>query len=382
VQWHSWPMTIKLNDLGSGFSVMPINEGNNTSVNVQNGSFTISPGTYLVTRNGISPKAKANDRWKNIRLNEFSAPASTVKKTYVLHTPAPETSPAQALTIDATIVAPQDPESVQLYVMAGFRPETFTMIRKDAHTYSFTIPATLVREGFLRYYITIKSGGLTTTYPSATEGNPFQWDFFNDKTYEVPVVAAGKPLYLFNAASDIDELTREWRRNSAITPTGEPGKALMTVRIESLFIPDPENVNGSKNFDYSLRYNFRNKTAAKPGALKSAKKLIVRGNSIMAQPLKIQIALITKAGSTYGGIIELGTSTGDYEIDLNKLKEVRMVTLPRPYPTFLPYYFIPGDTIPFNIEDAETIQISVGPGLSETALQQKQEFQIESIRIE
>jgi hypothetical protein len=382
VQWHSWPMTIKLTDLGDGFSIKAINEGNNTNVDVQNASFTISPGTYLVTRKGPSSKTKPGDRWKNIRLNEFSAPASTVKKTYVLHAPASETSPANALTIDATIVAPQDPESVQLYVMAGFRPETFPMTKKDAYTYSFTIPANLVREGFLRYYIAVKSVSTTATYPAGVEGNPFQWDFVNDKAYEVPVVAAGRPLYLFNAASDSDELTRDWRRNSGIAPTGEPGKALMAVRIETLFTPDPENVNGAKTFDYSLRYNFRNKTAAKPGAMKSAKKLIVRGNSIMPQPLKIQVALITKNGATYGGIVELGTSIGDYELNLNELTEVRMVTLPRPYPTFLSYYFTPGDKIPFNIEDAETIQISVGPGLPETALQQKQEFQIESVRIE
>jgi hypothetical protein len=375
-------MTIKLNDLGSGFSIKAINDGNNTSVSVQNGSFTISPGTYLVTKNGISPKVKTSDRWKNIRLNEFSAPASTVKKTYVLHAPASETTPGQVLTVDATIVAPQDPESVQLYVMPGSRPETFTMTRKDAYTYSFTVPANLIREGFLRYYVIIKSGGATATYPAAIEGNPLQWDFFNDKAYKVPVVAADRPLYLFNAASDSDELTREWRRNSGIVPTGEPGKALMTFRIESLFTPDPENINGSENFDYSLRYNFRNKVAAKPGALKSAKKIIVRGNSIMEQPLKIQVALITKTGATYGGIVELGTAAGDYELKLSELTEVRMVTLPRPYPTFLPYYFTPGDKIPFNIEDAETIQISVGPGLPEPALQQKQEFQIESIRIE
>jgi hypothetical protein len=102
----------------------------------------------------------------------------------------------------------------------------------------------------------------------------------------------------------------------------------------------------------------------------------------MEQPLKIQVALITKTGATYGGIVELGTAAGDYELKLSELTEVRMVTLPRPYPTFLPYYFTPGDKIPFNIEDAETIQVSVGPGLSKPALQQKQEFQIESIRIE
>lgn len=382
VQWNSWPMTLKIDDLGEGFAVTPINDGNNSNVSVQSKTFTVSPGTYLVTRKGVSPKVKPGDRWKNIRLNEFSAPASTVKKTYVLHTPLVETSPSQDVTVEATIVAPEAVESVQLYVMTGFRWETYTMTRKDAYTYSYTIPGDIVREGYLRYYITTKIKGVTTTYPSETEGNPFQWDFFSDEAYEVPVVASGKPLYLFNAATDSDEFSREWRRGSTVVPTGEPGKAMMAIRIEKLFVPDPENVNGEKIHDYSLRYNFRNKTAGKPDALKNAKKLVIRGNSNMDRPLKVQVALITKSGAAYGGFVELRTSTGDYSLDLTNLKEVRMVTLPRPYPTYLPYHFTPSKPITFNIEDAETIQISVGPGLTEAELEQKQEFQIESIRLE
>lgn len=39
--------------------------------------------------------------------------------------------------------------------------------------------------------------------------------------------------------------------------------------------------------------------------------------------------------------------------------------LPRPYPTFLPYYFSPANGRQIKPEDIEGIQISIGPGLME-----------------
>jgi len=48
---------------------------------------------------------------------------------------------------------------------------------------------------------------------------------------------------------------------------------------------------------------------------------------------------------------------------LKDLKQVKTVTLPRPYPSFLPYYFEHENKGDFNILDIESLQISIGPGL-------------------
>jgi len=58
------------------------------------------------------------------------------------------------------------------------------------------------------------------------------------------------------------------------------------------------------------------------------------------------------------------------------------VTLPRPYPGFLPYYFEHNNQQIFNLENVESIQISIGPGLEKEALTQKHEIGLSSIRLE
>jgi hypothetical protein len=61
---------------------------------------------------------------------------------------------------------------------------------------------------------------------------------------------------------------------------------------------------------------------------------------------------------------------------------VKLVTLPRPYPTFLPYFFEGGTPPSFNLADVETLQVSIGPGLSEAEKKNPQTLVILSIRIE
>ncbi|MFO7718867.1 MAG: hypothetical protein R6W85_00330, partial [Gillisia sp.] len=110
--------------------------------------------------------------------------------------------------------------------------------------------------------------------------------------------------------------------------------------------------------------------------------LVIKARSLSDKPKKIQVALIDKNGASFGKILELQTGEQEYSIALSELLPVRTVTLPRPYPSFLPYYFdheIPGG---FKIGAAEAIQISIGPELPEDELKQPQQIGITSLRLE
>ncbi|MDE0561262.1 hypothetical protein OU792_14770, partial [Algoriphagus sp. NF] len=79
---------------------------------------------------------------------------------------------------------------------------------------------------------------------------------------------------------------------------------------------------------------------------------------------KVQVALTMDNGSSYGKTIEISSKTQQYEISLQDLELVGTVTLPRPYPSFLPYYFEHSNEDKFDISRIEKIQISIGPGLN------------------
>ena len=152
------------------------------------------------------------------------------------------------------------------------------------------------------------------------------------------------------------------------------------MSVEKLFNVDAENPNAVKVSDYSMRYYFGDKLAGTN--ITQAKKLIFKGRSLDSKSCKVQLALVTSEGLAYGGIVDLQTKSGDYEISIGDLKEVKLVTLPRPYPTFLPYFFENGVTKNLDLSKVETLQISIGPGLTQSELEEKHEIAIQSIRLE
>jgi hypothetical protein len=200
-------------------------------------------------------------------------------------------------------------------------------------------------------------------------------------TFRTSVIAGQSPVYLFSAATDHERLVRRWTRQSVVVPKAQPGLAEVRVNIEKLFTPDPENRNGEPIADYSMRYYFRDKVKGREPELADKKSLVFTGRSI-GKPGWLQIAFVTKTGTAYGATVQLDRETREHVVPLSALKPVKVVTLPRPYPTFLSYWFESSKPLPFNINEAETIQLSIGPGIPADQLDQPQSIAIESIRVE
>jgi hypothetical protein len=154
------------------------------------------------------------------------------------------------------------------------------------------------------------------------------------------------------------------------------------VDIDRLSSIDPEHPEGDRIYDYSMRYFFGDGIKGRRESLMEKTKIIFRGRSLTTKTLSVQVSLITRNGKAFGGMIDLGQSTKDYTLTLSDLRPVKIVTLPRPYPTFLPYFFEgkPGDQI--KIEDIETLQISIGPGIPDNQFEDRHAIAIESVRIE
>lgn len=380
VNWRAWPMSISLPTLGNDFSVQAINDGNTFTTTVTGQEFLIYPGTYLLTRRGISADISTKQKFRNILINEFEAPKTDLKRTHVIHTALQEISAGSEHNIEAIIATVELPVAVELTIGSGFRPKTYPMKKVSGYKYAATIPATEVREGFLRYFISVKEKDITTTFPMSQAGNPSDWDF-RGEPFETRVVAPSSPIFIFNAMTDNDKLTRQWSPASSFVPLG-PGVAEVRVDIEKLSAVDPENPKGERVYDYSMRYFFGDDISGRTENLSQKTKLIIRGRSLTSQPSLVQLALITADGNAFGGIIELQSASKDYSLALSDLKPVKIVTLPRPYPTFLSYFFDGKPSGKMRIEDVEVLQISIGPGLPKEQLEERHAIAIESIRLE
>ena len=319
---------------------------------------------------------KPDAQWKNIRLNEFTAPAPTLKGPFVSHVPPVEIPEGKDYTINITVAAETHPESVIVFAYTSWRPVQFKAERTAGYSYTAKVPGDAIRQGVLKYFIVIGDQS-PVTYPGAVDGKPGNWDFDWTKGYSVNVVNPKSPVYIYNALTDDEYVSRNWAPGSQLVPLSEPGKGELQLRVKSLFEKDEENPQGDPVYDYSMRLCFKDKRD-----LTDAKQLVFRGRSLTGKESKVQVALISKTGEAYGATISLGTGVMDYIIPLSNLKKVNMVTLPRPYPSFLPYYFESPLNNAFSLSDIEVLQISIGPGLSESEVLEKQEIGIESVRVE
>ncbi|MEZ4773364.1 MAG: alpha/beta hydrolase-fold protein [Bacteroidia bacterium] len=384
VQWNKNAMEIHLGDLGKSFTIQPLNSGNRHHPQVSEGTFAILPGTYLLTKSGTKATRLASEKWQNISLGEFYAPATTVSKNLLVHHPAEVTLAHTPLTIEAQVISPDTGLSVQLQVTSG--PGGWKLIdmkKESGFTYTAQIPEEQINPGSLTYYIYVLNGPRAQTFPAGTEGLPYRWNFYDREPYTVRVIEPTQPLYLFNAQEDAGGLSvSRWSRDSRLVPTDLPNESEYQINVSSLFQRDSENLNGEVIYDYTVRYYLNPRIDHLSGQLNAKKNLVIKARSLHEQPESVQIALVTRKGNAYGKVITLSTEMAEYVIPLEEMAKVQTVTMPRPYPGFLPYYFMGGNEEPLNLADIEGLQISIGPGLSAPALSAEHHLGIVSVSLE
>ncbi len=340
INWRQWPMSVQLADLGNDFEIRPLNQGNTVkSVMTKNQTFDITPGTYMLVKKGASSKLSATSKWKNITLNEFVAPATTLKKTHVLHTPVKQVSAGESLSVKVQIVSLKKPETAHIRVFnEGEKPVDLALAHAGGYHYWALIPAETLKGNELKYSIAVRENGLENLYPSDQE-NPF----------ETRILPRSSPVTIFNAALDHEQLLRPYLKTSRLTPLPESGTSEL-------------NISPEKAEEYAMRYNFKNNVAGRTSALSSKKKLVFHGHSLDQKPCTIQLALIGKDGSVYGATLDVKPESSTYTVRLDDLKKVNFISLPRPYPGFLPYSL---DTTPkagkVDLMNVETLQIAIIP---------------------
>lgn len=381
IEWNSRTMKVELPDLKVNFLLEALNDGNSFSSEVNGKSFQIMPGTFLLKRKGINSKISGNQDWNNVKLKDFTAPESSVKKTYVLHLATKAVSENSELKFSADIISNEEIKKAVIWLQNGNTYKTVELIPESGFTFSANVPKDVLQHGFLNYNIIVTTTEDSFTFPSGVEGNPGEWDFYDEVKYVVRVVEKEAPLEIFNASEDFNRIVGEWKPGNQLVPK-DAGTAEYQVKLEKLFEPDVENPNADAIYDYSFRYNFSEKINGRREKLSEANEVVIRARSLSGETEKIQVAFVDKNGAAFGKIIKLEPTEREYRIAFSELKPVKTVTLPRPYPSFLPYYFEHNNKSGFEIRDAEALQISIGPGLEGESLKENHEIGVTAIRLE
>ncbi len=376
IEWQRQAMTILLPDLGEGFSIKGLNTGNNYTTTVTGNSFSIEPGTYLITSTKAKGKTFSIGKMGALDMNEFVAPQSFSNEPFVKHIPYTEVSSGTSFTIEATIVGlgTGDKITVQVNKLGGGfgQSRLITMTRRASCDYIAEVPMELATPGVLNYRIIIqKANGDYIVFPGNYKSNPFAWDYYNNDTWQTFVAAVNSGLEIFNPTND---------RNARIYPTfrrgfqtsyitgANPGQLILRLATNEL----------SGDHIMGFQYTFTGKLKGRES--ETFDKLVIRARATGAEQVKAKITLTNADANSFSASITLSNSFRDIEVPLHGMVLDSVLLLPVPYPGFMPLWF-KGSGAPgvFKLSEAQRIQVIIGNDVPPAEFNKPYSMEIESI---
>jgi hypothetical protein len=384
IQWNDRSMTIDLKSVGKSFTLTPINDGNTYTTTTSDGSFRVRPGVYVVSEQAPSADVLRNWESANPHLRSFAGPESTVDRDYLTHTPVRAAPAGKDIPIEVQVTSPRKKLNVQVFIGDRWQGTTIDLKHTGGFTYEGSIPDDQVRPGTLNYYLVVHHEHGTRTFPADAAGSPFDWDFHQRNPYEVTITPADKPIVLFSAGRDAYQWSQSrWSRGQQLVEEELPGVQSLEVNLEEVFqIPFAPKEAGNTR-DFTIRHFTKPLLKAFGNTLREREKLIVHARALNDKPVHCQIALTTDKGTAYGYVLKVEPGKERYEIALADLRPVPMVTMPRPYPTFLPYY-LEGERREGNLDlsSVESVQWSLGPGITPAEAEKRQGVAVTFIMLE
>lgn len=375
IQWQSNSMQILLPELGNGFSLKALNEGNNFSGTVSENNFSIRPGSYLLVRNGKEATkwtaAASAGLWQ---LGEFVAPQSFDTAPYLVYHPLKEVSAGKPLTLHLQAAGLDSSDKIMLQLSGGVRPggRGINFQRKENNEYTAELAADQLPPGLLTYKILLQKGSDFYAYPGNYKGNPAAWDYYNNDSYELSVVPENNGLSLFNAATD---------RNILAYSSGRRGGESRLIATESAgglaFQMATNELSGAHVFGFESF--FGDKLASRQADLSSFKTIVLRARTNNQQNVKARLALINKDAAAFAASVTLTSSFQDIKIPVGSLQKDSMLLLPRPYPGFMPLWFVAAGSASFSLTDIEKIQITIGSELLPADFNKPYSMEVEAI---
>ncbi|MEX2477151.1 MAG: hypothetical protein WD357_01865 [Gracilimonas sp.] len=376
--WGEREMTVDLPGLGENFRISGINEGNEKAETANSKKFTITPGTYLLTHSSKKDFEPGDDLTigkQGIRLNEFHAPeANTYEKTVVVHEPEQQLTAGESTVIRATILGSEEKKARVILYPYGNQGGNFELKEVAPKMYEAEIPAGYLRSGKLDYWISLGEGEDQMTFPGGHEGSPWAWNYYHDEVWSVPVIPKEIPTQAFFAERDIEKLDfafSPWSSDyeRSLEYTGDTGNAAIQVYADSLI-----ETQGVPGWSFHIGDIIENRKGSDLNEMK------IHIGGVIESSQVVKVILTNKDGIPFETTIEVGPEMQAITMSENRFISGKMALLPRPYPTFLPYWFEPTSDQSLDMNEVENIQLLLVPENNTQRINREAGFQVTGIR--
>lgn len=386
VNWREHPMEIRLADVGDAFSIRGLNNGNGIRRSARDGAFAITPGAYLITREGVSSEEWTPDSWMpdgRVRIGEYHAVPSSATDPAVWHEPFDQLEAGKPVTIEANAVGLRDGDT--LYVQAdpvGARSQWIPMEAVGPYRYRAVIPAEAVNPGPMDYWIFVDHGDSTfVSFPGGYPGHipvvGWQREFYHEHHWTARVVPSGTPVILWSAEKDLQATETGFSgqaTESRLVASQTPG--VLAWRVSSEASTAHRHVVGVARF---LGDRLAGISAS---TLDSYRAVGVKARTDYPLPADFKVVLVDDDGNAYSASVPLTETLEAHRIPLSAFEPDRFMLLPRPYPTFLPDWFESGKPGPVRTSRIEEIQFLIDTSETADFDGQRYGFEIEAAWLE
>jgi len=338
---RSWPMTIRLTELGPRFAVQAVTDRTRPDTHAVGGRFEVTPGVYVISANGPVDLATMPSRVGRIAFAEYHGPPPDTVPPVVQSLAAPQYLADHEARIRIRLVEPTAADSVTLFVRptAGGFFRGFPMPRDGAYERQAILPPGTLREGPNEFVVTRFRGDSAMTFPDRVGRLPWQWDYFGRDAWRFEVVGNRTPLTLFDPGSDAARM--------AFTRIGDAGRrglfrlGVSPVTGGTVFhFPLPVSDNGWSPGDYTASLPIVARVLARGESIAELDAVELRLRGLGARQ-SLHVTLMEDDGTSWTAAIPVDSAWSERVVPLADFAAGRGVLLPQGFPGEWSYWVGP-----------------------------------------
>ncbi|MFI3321843.1 MAG: cellulase family glycosylhydrolase [Rikenellaceae bacterium] len=351
--WRNNSMTLNLPDIGKSFNIEGLNSGNKLSCRAENGLFSVTPGAYLIYKDGKKAEWNSSSKFKTIALGDYYAPAQNCDSLYVMCDVPSVVSSGSKCAISAQIATSDNVEKVMVTLVDAAKNRVALEMQKiDNYNYSVDFPQELAsKPTTYKCNISVVTDKKSKSFPTA---QPFSVDskgFNRYYSWDIEVVDGADAVEIFDAEDSCYDLFAE-NSKSIVSTSNSIEDNLRYLNII------PNGVKATEEH-FSIYHYAHKILEPRNNDLASKKEIVVDGYALSGENCELRLSLIMLDGSSYDATIKMIPSQKRYIVSLDEFKLEERILIPNQFPSYQRKSMQPTKNMPFSLNNLEQVQFNV-----------------------
>ena len=331
--WKKHGIKINLPNLSPKFHL--ISEDKSKSAIADSSKIKVEPGRYFVSNDGsIKDNNFENSCIDFGMIKKYGEFITDFYSTEIKNLTPNDFYENQTGKINVDVFSKEEDTHVFVYLKKeGWRSyQKERMIRKSDFSYEYILPNELNKNGLLNYFITIEEHNKVLTFPGKINLSPQNWDFNSKKSYQLKILPVTNSPLIYSPIRDKESVIfsniRKFVDYNFDYTFDIDGNPELNVNINKVIEKYPELAFQIFVGDYLNNIYWNNQSSV---------EFQVKNNNDKIKSLIIRF--LFNNGTASQQVIALQNEYKNVVVPIEKPEAMQYALLPRPYPTFLPYWF-------------------------------------------